>query len=362
MFLVPCSGNHHSIKPRYNSICIRVTNECILPQVGNRTIQPRHEPRTKTRVTHTSTPYKNPGEMASRAAKKPDKSVISMPKELNEKRIPANLSINALMGFLSFVTQGKPDGTDDWRTLFSLDPPNASLEQLFQVCVLPPEELLEKVLANYTKISSNSVMDWSWKKLGKEVCYPLTVLAIYREYGRANKTRKLWRDAQEWMGRWSRKTNGMEAAASLAERLTCTLEWDTHIRAAGMSVHTNDLLSMLSDEWMTDSQLDLVLQVLTERLGDSSRGSESIIAPCIFFQHIKNSCGAQSKKKQLTIPLLDHYKTAFLSGTKKYLYFISLVGHNHFVAWRIDYSAATLCHGECNHKKFEEMKTDKSSR
>lgn len=272
-----------------------------------------------------------------------EKGVIRMPKEYEDKKIPTNLSVKDLLGRISFVTQGDPKQLDDWQSLFSQEPPNTGLGQLFQLCILPPEGVLEKMLKKYTEISARSVFDWSYKKSGIEVRYPLHVLAIYREFGRANKTRLLWRSAEDWMARW--EVRGLGSAAQLADRLMCTLEWDTYIRASGTNVPTNALLSMLDDAWMSDNQLDMILQVLTERLRNTPEHHKAIIAPCIFFQHINNVYSSRNKGRRLTVPLLERYRTMFSSGLIQVLYFISLVDDNHFVAWRIDYQEATLCHG-----------------
>lgn len=265
-----------------------------------------------------------------------------IPLQFENKKLDSNLSVKTLLSNSTFITQGAAVKMVDWGKLISKEAPTVGLDLLWDRCVLPPAEILEPFLKATLPIDAKSIEDWDEE--GKR--YPLTAKSIYRLCNRANHLRRVWRAAETWMDRWTLRTKDMSDTTFLTHRLMATLEWDTYIRAVGTSVPTIDLIGMLSDEWLTDSQIDLVLQVLIERTKNEAKDYRVIIAPCVFAGHCSNVYTSRFDNEPLTARLLQRYRDDFLKGRVDKLVFIANVGGTHWVAWMIDYTSGTLSHGK----------------
>lgn len=269
-------------------------------------------------------------------------SVPNPDEHLANVRLGGSLSLKALFARISFVVQGRAKGFQKWNELYSSEEPNTKAEALWERCFLPPEDMLEELLRAKVPKNAKSLTDWD----EESIRYDLSAIEIYRSCDRACKTRALWRKAQKWMDEWTNRTDGMRDTSFITEKLAGTLEWDVHIRTVGPGVHTNELIGLLSDEWLTDGHIDLILRVLIDRQRNSERPPEAIIAPCMFISHVRNMYETRKDKYPLTARVVERYRDDFLKGRCKVLYFVALMNQNHWVAWKIDYTAGTLSHGE----------------
>lgn len=271
------------------------------------------------------------------------KALLDVPPAYRAVRPLPHLSVMGLVELLKNVSCGSSDV--DARSLFSPEEPNASLEAFVASCVLPPSGTICAMVKEFGQLwfdgKAKSIKDWT----NPSVLYPLPALTLYVEYSIAFDTRSEWLRAKSWMSR-GKPTPDVEASADMARRLMFALQWDADLPALGTNFSTSDLLKLLSDSWLSDSHVDMLLQALTDRLDHSEPNNVVILAPCAFQMYLQHAYSNRGNDGPTSVPLLDRYRLAIESGKKKILSFIAHINGNHWVAWKVDFVNSTYGHGE----------------
>lgn len=231
--------------------------------------------------------------------------------------------------------------------LISADEPNTGLENLFEAPVLPPPTVLRQMHCAFGQAwfdgRANSIVEFTDPK--RNIRYPLPALEVYRELTRANATRREWMRAEEWMARGKHDAR-LAAAVQLVQRLAFTFEWDAEVRALHATVPAADLLRMLDASWLSDSQIDMLMQVLTDRDRREHGDSRVIFAPVVFQQYVRELYDQRDRAKPRKIPFMEWYQEEFLSGRKHHLYLVGHVNSNHWVPWVFNYGKGIIGHGK----------------
>ncbi|KAL5483117.1 hypothetical protein ACEPAI_8346 [Sanghuangporus weigelae] len=278
-------------------------------------------------------------------------SVLQIPAQFEQEWPHPNLSIRALLSRIERVTQGRVAKIYMGKDLISPREPNTSLEELFSHTILPQKEVLDEMNRAFGQKWFNgeakSIIDFTSLEEGMEVRYPLPALEIYRQFNRANMVRTEWRRVQSWMDKGKRSVE-LDAAVSLTKRLLSVLEWDCELRALETMSTTASLLKILNDGvegWLSDDHIDMLMQILTDRL-ETKQDEPDIILASTFFQHfVERAYRERNAPNPRNEPLLLSFCGEFLTGRMRALYFIGNVNGNHWVVWKIDYHTATLHHG-----------------
>ncbi|KAL5521769.1 MARS2_1 [Sanghuangporus sanghuang] len=271
--------------------------------------------------------------------KRQEKLTLHIPEAFDKARPLPNLSVKALLCRLESVTQGYAAVEHAGGDFFSTELPNVGLEQLFKATVLPSKEILDDMWKKFGQAwldGKNSITDFS----DPDTHYPLAALAVYREFAWADALRKAWNSAEEWMMR-GKRTPGLSAAVSLVQRLMFAFGWDTDLRALYTTVPFIELLALLRDGregWLADCHIDMLMQILTDRLEREYEDSGVLIAPCCFQQYLLDAYKRSNDKNRRDVPLMNQYKEDFLSGRKRQFFMIANVNGNHWVPWTFVYS------------------------
>ncbi|KAL5536122.1 MARS2_3 [Sanghuangporus sanghuang] len=288
--------------------------------------------------------------------------LLQIPAAFNTTRPRSGLSLKTILGRLGHVLQeGKMEEDEDTPgareaeveenervpggELLSPDLPNTGLEKLFEACILPSSKTVQEMHSEFYQQwldgTAKSVVDWT----DPNTRFPLAALTVYREFDRANDMRVCWRRAEKWMNR-GKQTTELAAAVALTHKLLFVFEWDSELRAISSLAHSKELIDLLSNKWLSDSHIDMLLEVLTERANNNGICTDVLFAPCIFQQYILQAYDQRSSTNKRNIPLLEHYCQEFMAGRKQRLFFIAHINNNHWVPWKFDHSKGILGHGD----------------
>lgn len=271
------------------------------------------------------------------------------------------LSVQALLRVMERVTEGKAMPMLRGEDLISAEEPNTGLEKLFEALVIPPPAIMEQMYAAFGQAwfdgRARSIVDFT--DLKRETRYPLPTLEVYREFARANTTRREWARAEEWMRRGKHDAR-LAAAIQLAQKLMFAFEWDAEVRALHATVPAVDLIRMLDASWLNDSQVDMLMQVLTDRKRRENGDSDVIFAPVVFQQFVQELYDHRGCENYRKIPFMERYEEDLVSGRKRVLYLVGHVNGNHWVPWIFDNEKGILGHGEeTSHYLSVDSKSDK---
>lgn len=273
--------------------------------------------------------------------------LLHIPSTFDLVRPAPGLSIQALLRVMERVIEGRAMPMLRGEDLISADEPNTGLEKLFEALILPPSAVMNQMCAAFGQAwldgRAKSILDFT--DLKRETRYPLPALEVYREFTRANATRREWARAEEWMERGKCDARLM-AAIRLVQRLMFAFEWDAEVRALHTTVPAVDLFRMLDASWLNDSQVDMLMQVLTDRARREHGDCNMIFAPVVFQQFVQELFNHREHANHRKIPFMERYEQDFLNGKKRVLYLVGHVNGNHWVPWIFNYEKGSLGHGK----------------
>jgi hypothetical protein len=146
----------------------------------------------------------------------------------------------------------------------------------------------------------------------------------------------MWRRSREWTDQALQKSSldGEDCTAlETARSLLDTLGWDTAIHGPWT---TFDLSIILSNAWLLDDHIDMMMADLSARVAANSElATKILIAPLAFSQAIKNGVGKNYQRKDT--PLLARYEEHIKQIGLIELHFPIHIHGNHWIAGVIDF-------------------------
>ncbi|KAJ3007533.1 hypothetical protein NUW54_g3516 [Trametes sanguinea] len=226
-------------------------------------------------------------------------------------------------------------------TAFSHDLPTEDLStESFRLRPIPPLPYLKQLEAAFGQAwfdGAKSVTDFRYKQSR----LPLWVLTYWREMSRTLEKRQLWRQASAWL---SNSVKGQEASRELAgqaEGLFDRLAWGVDLRVLGAATTTETLSMLLSDKWLDDEMIDmLVTDIANRALGIPSISATTVVTT-LAFQH-------------------STLKVRLMEGAKKRLFFPANIDNCHWIAFCIDFESETISYGDSQHAVQNRVKPTRS--
>lgn len=266
-----------------------------------------------------------------------------------EKHLPlAHIPIQALMTQLKNFAQKPLLFTEIGKCFFSSLKPNTDLVKLFdgRPVLLPPSDVLKQMENSFDELwrhgEANSIRD----RTDQSVLFPPCALTMYRKLIDAVEIRRQWAVAELWM-RPTKPSRELSVAIRETRALMHSFEWNERLNASlGGNVRTRDLMPFLSNNWLSDTHIDLMLEVLTVRLERETAYNDVIIAPTAFQQILRIAYNQRDEKKGHTYHMLEQYREELFRHEKRRLFFVGHVNGNHWVAWKVDFSSRTMGHGQ----------------
>lgn len=270
--------------------------------------------------------------------------ILRIPEHFADKQLHHDLPVNIVLERIRFVSHGRDSPERRQTPRFSSKAPNTSLEQVFKACTLPPLDVLADMGKQFGQLwfdgEANSVIDWTYP----EKRYPLACLTVFRDFSWAVELRSAWILAEDWMTK-PKPSVGQLGAADLAKQLFYGIEWNANIQAINTTISTRSLVLMLREEWLSDSHVDMLMQVLEDRAARCGRPCNAIFASSVFQFYLERAYETEGTCQQ-SMRILERYKEQLTSGNKTCLYLIAHVNGNHWVAWKLDHQNASFGHGK----------------
>ncbi|OJT07821.1 hypothetical protein TRAPUB_1281 [Trametes pubescens] len=266
------------------------------------------------------------------------REVLSIP-EKHASLLPAtSLSV---LDLLALKLQAQPSNyvTPEAERAFSFEDPNDDLPALSKRRI-PPDAFLRKLHKAFGPAWFNgaqSIVDTGFKQSR----VPPYALTYWSEMSIILVKKATWQRAEGWLTRWEREPGFLEEADH-ARILMGSLAWDAQIQALGSDTSAENLAGLLSEDWLDDEHINMLLQEVYSRARlDPTLSRKVAVLPLVLQQVISNA----RMRSNWTHPLLDRCSRYITSG-RKHLYFPVNVGGVHWVPCVIDFEAQVVRYGD----------------
>ena len=156
--------------------------------------------------------------------------------------------------------------------------------------------------------------------------------------------RFVWQAADEWLARWGKDGEQLEEADRAREMMTC-LTWGLDVTALGARCPKENLAVLLSDKWIDNETIDMMMFNLAARVRlDSELRKTSVVATLSLQMHISRAYNTGDYSKE-SVPLLSRYTKLFKEKKCSHLYFPAHINKNHWVPFLIDFKKEIIQHG-----------------
>ncbi|KAI0318142.1 hypothetical protein OF83DRAFT_1083107 [Amylostereum chailletii] len=156
--------------------------------------------------------------------------------------------------------------------------------------------------------------------------WPLWIITYWRE----------WSERRRSMGLWTK-------AVSSARVALRTLAWGQELRAYGSRAPLDHLSQIVSDGWLGDEVLNVLLLGLYARARlDTRLADQVIIAPATLDYKIRTT----ESKDYDHATLLLRYRDNIRRLSLRFLYFLSFVNDNHWIAVCVDFESKCIKYGD----------------
>lgn len=201
-------------------------------------------------------------------------------------------------------------------------------------------EKLEKRFGQAWFDGARSVVD-SRYKLSR---LPLYTLAYWREMSRVIEKHSRWRLTSTWLNRYIQQPEH-NALAKKVHGVLETLAWGGDLRAYGAATTMDSLATLLSDAWLDDELIDMLMTYLSTRVSQKRDLAAQLSIATLSFQHCILACYS-SKNTASSVPAVLCEVKKNLSDGIHQLYFLANLDNLHWIAFWIDFRAKTVRYGE----------------
>ncbi|KAK1222121.1 hypothetical protein PQX77_015048 [Marasmius sp. AFHP31] len=209
---------------------------------------------------------------------------------------------------------------------------------------LPSEKFLREVVKHVGQAmldGNQSISDPDYND-GQDR-FPIHSLSFMIEATQTAKGRERWMRGNRWLVAKEAvvKDEGVRAVLGEARRRLANISWNSKLSFAIQPVTTLDLSDFLSTTWLKDDHVDMMLEVLRDRLVKDGL-SDIIIAPMSFSWTIT----AAARENDFSKKGLVRYANKIRTEKIRQLYFPLNVNGNHWVAGCIDFENHSIVYGD----------------
>ncbi|KAL7281612.1 hypothetical protein ACG7TL_004929 [Trametes sanguinea] len=229
--------------------------------------------------------------------------------------------------------------TQEAQCSFDFEAPTDTLEAL-ESRPLPPDDLVRKLQQAFGQAWFNGAQSLVDRRF-KQSKLLLFVLTYWTEMGLVVSKKAIWKRAVDWLTRWEQDTNFLKEA-DRARSLMDLLPWSARIKALGSDTGAENLALLLSEQWLDDELINMLVQELFQRTHLDPKLSRTVALLPLAFQQVLHKAAA---KQTYSHPLLERCKH-YISGGRQRFYFPVNVGGVHWVSCMIDFEENVICYGD----------------
>lgn len=224
--------------------------------------------------------------------------------------------------------------TAEW---FSNDVPRTDPNILLARSI-PPAKLLKTLDTTIGQVWLNggsSIVDPRFNN-GMER-FPFWVLSLWKEMKKTVQYQDEWRKSLHWLDSSTHPVEIMTQVKDVVEKLP----WNQPLSLRGAA--SLDLTGFLGVSWLSDTQIDMMIDILWERLETSEHNKGVGIELAAFSQEMVSVAnGAKPATSKYLSRLADHIKRTHM----KTLWFPIHVNNSHWIAGCVDLEKRTFAFGE----------------
>ena len=223
--------------------------------------------------------------------------------------------------------------TTEW---FSTDTPLTHPEVLL-TRPIPPEKVLNNLdiaIGQMWFDGVTSIVDPRFNNGAER--FPFWVLSLWRKMQKMIEYQELWKSSIRWLESVTHSGDVVEA-----KDLIKNLPWGKSLRFGAAT--TLEFAGFLGMSWLSDTQIDMMVGELQNRMrvGECAKGA--VIEPLAFYWELVSI--GKGWKDPLTSPYLLRLASQVQDGATT-IWFPININNNHWIAGRIDFEDHTFAFGE----------------
>ncbi|KAI0363681.1 hypothetical protein BV20DRAFT_957785 [Pilatotrama ljubarskyi] len=204
---------------------------------------------------------------------------------------------------------------------------------------IPPATYLAKLKDAFGQAwfdGARSIVDFRFKYSR----LPLYALSYWEEMARIISKQTAWQRAQEWVTQWASQYALVDLARQVQDVME-RLAWGAELRALGAATSVETLALLLSDQWLDDELIDMLVSNLAVRAEQDPGLSREIAVATLAFHHCLLAVAGKPERAG-SKEVLQRYRARVLDKGLKRLYFLANLNNEHWVAFLIDFAQGTI--------------------
>jgi hypothetical protein len=176
----------------------------------------------------------------------------------------------------------------------------------------------------------------------KDSRLPLWTIQFWKDMAEAVKKRVLWQASDEWIAK-NMKDIAVVKEGEVAREVMGTLSWGIPLRALGSLTTMETLTILLSDRWLDDEIMDMLLANIAARTRTDPKLAHIAVTPISFHLRLHDGYKKRAYGKAFVTEL--HRYKAYVSKGKTILYMSVNIGGSHWVPFCIDFKKRQFSYG-----------------
>ncbi|KII84575.1 hypothetical protein PLICRDRAFT_167537 [Plicaturopsis crispa FD-325 SS-3] len=164
---------------------------------------------------------------------------------------------------------------------------------------------------------------------------PLWSLTVWKELQYRIRARSKWAKSDKWL---NTESSSPDVKAALEQARSCFrfVPWQAEIGSL-RGVYTTSLTSILSNSWLSDDHIDMMMADLARRVDADPKLRATVMIAQTDFCRAVESAGTKRQYTKKQTPTLCRYEADIKKRKIRHLYFPVFVGGNHWIAGCIDF-------------------------
>ena len=262
--------------------------------------------------------------------------ILDIPEEFRSHLPPPTITVHDFIhwnlpfqsGGLSFYVP------TEW---FSDDDPHADPRILFTRSI-PPTKVLEDLDTAIGQVwldGGHSIIDPRFSDATER--FPFWALSLWKEAQELIECQRKWRKSVEWLGLMTHPAETVARVTGIIGKIP----WNEPLHLRGAT--SLDLTGFLGVSWLSDTQIDMMIDALQERMKAEKRTEGIMVETAVFSHEITLVAGGT---KQPTSKYLSRLAGQIRTTHTKILWFPIYVNDSHWIAGRVDFERHAFAFGE----------------
>ncbi|KAI0071747.1 hypothetical protein K474DRAFT_1733076 [Panus rudis PR-1116 ss-1] len=193
------------------------------------------------------------------------KDRLTVPSCLSPRTICSpDMSVAAFISYTNLPAQDKVLVFNNVETYFTPQPPNVNATNLLSQPI-PSQALVKRLMEHVGQALLDGAQSVRYPPTAK-VHFPIWILQYWMEIDRILEIQRRWRDCAAWLSQKRPYDPATEHVFEHASERLQMLSWNADTRALGTVATTSIFASLLSDDWLSDSHIDMMVAHLQKRL------------------------------------------------------------------------------------------------